>query len=118
MIEWRALTGEPGSPAPGLVTRRASTPGQPGDPKPFGEKMPACQSCGSEVKRLQEFRLDYPHGRVAWICPNCFSDCIENAKNLRAMVGEVSLILAMDGGSMDGLTPSQVAHAIRGESIR
>lgn len=80
--------------------------------------MPACQSCGSEVKRLQEFRLDYPHGRVAWICPNCFSDCIENAKNLRAMVGEVSLILAMDGGSMDGLTPSQVAHAIRGESIR
>jgi hypothetical protein len=74
--------------------------------------MPACQSCGSEVKILREFKLDYPHGRAAQICPNCFSDSIESAKALRSMVGEVAFLMTMNGGSMDGVTPVQVVQAI------
>lgn len=74
--------------------------------------MPACQCCGSESRRLQEFKLEYPEGRSAWICPNCFTECLENSRHLRSMVGEVVYLVVKHGKSIDTMNAHEIAASL------
>lgn len=78
--------------------------------------MPACQCCGSEVRRIQAFRLEYPGDASIYACPNCFSECLANARALRAIVGRVAFMLAVDGVTLDGVSAETVADRLRAET--
>lgn len=74
--------------------------------------MTACQCCGSESKRIQLFHLDYQRSASVDICPNCFTECLANAKALRALIGQISFLLARDGITVEDSSAEEIAKTI------
>lgn len=75
--------------------------------------MPACQCCGSESKRLKEFVIDYKDDLFAHVCPNCYEECLGNAKAIRRTLSRVAFILAAARISIESATEVEIATALR-----